>query len=69
MINFKHKYWIAAIEFPCIIAAILILLPRLGWWGSIGLFFAFVGFELHLIYHRIEREEKAQKRLSEKKDA
>lgn len=60
--NFKHKYWIAAIEFPCIIAALLILYPRIGFWGLAGLFLAFVGFELHLIYHRIEREEKQGKR-------
>jgi hypothetical protein len=64
--NFMHKYFIAAVEFPVIALALLLLWDGFqlqGWIGLealAGLFLAFVGFELHLIYHRKEREEKLQ---------
>ena len=63
--NFRHKYWIAVIEFPCIIAGALLLYPRIGFWGLLGVFLSFVGFELHLIYHRIEREENQRRKAKE----
>lgn len=55
--NFRHKYWITVLEFPCLIAAGIILYTEIGYRGLFGLLLAFIGFELHLIYHRIEREE------------
>ena len=67
-----HKYYIAAVEFPTIALALLLIWDGFklsGWVGVeaiIGLFLAFVGFELHLIYHRKEREENAQKRAASK---
>ncbi|HPF09689.1 MAG: hypothetical protein PHU99_02745 [Candidatus Cloacimonetes bacterium] len=63
-----HKYYIAAVEFPTIALALLLIWDGFGlssWMGLealLGLFLAFVGFELHLIYHRKEREENQQKR-------
>ncbi|GAB1366619.1 hypothetical protein MASR1M36_14900 [Candidatus Cloacimonadaceae bacterium] len=54
-----NQYLLAAIEFAFIGAALFILFPILGWMGLLGLFFAFVGFELHLIWHRRDRETKA----------
>jgi len=59
-----HKYYIAAIEWPVIALALLLIWKGFGLQGWLGiqalagLFLAFVGFELHLIYHRQEREEK-----------
>lgn len=67
-----HKYYIAAIEFPVIALALLLLWDGFqlkGWIGLealAGLFLAFVGFELHLIYHRKEREENQRKRAEPK---
>ncbi|MDZ4181608.1 MAG: hypothetical protein U1B83_01930 [Candidatus Cloacimonadaceae bacterium] len=65
-----HKYYIAAIEFPVIALALLLIWDGFGLQGWVGiealagLFLAFVGFELHLIYHRKEREENQQKRAA-----
>ncbi|MDD4806862.1 MAG: hypothetical protein PHO35_08780 [Candidatus Cloacimonetes bacterium] len=68
-----HKYYIAAVEFPTIALALLLIWDGFGLSGWIGLealfglFLAFVGFELHLIYHRKEREEKMQKKAETQK--
>jgi hypothetical protein len=51
-----HQYLVAGIEFGCFIGAVILLFPKLGYLGILGLFLAFVGFELHLIYHRRIRE-------------
>lgn len=65
-----HKYYIAAIEFPVIALAVWLIWDAFdlqGWVGLealVGLFLAFVGFELHLIYHRKEREERQQHRAA-----
>lgn len=63
-----HKYLIAAIEWPIIALALMLIWEGFGLHGWVGiealggLFLAFVGFELHLIYHRKEREENQRKR-------
>ncbi|PKN72964.1 MAG: hypothetical protein CVU50_05400 [Candidatus Cloacimonetes bacterium HGW-Cloacimonetes-3] len=63
-----NQYLLAAIEFSFIGSALFVLFPILGWEGLFGLFLAFVGFELHLIWHRKDRETKAaQKRDASKK--
>ena len=68
-----HKYYIAAVEFPTIALALLLIWDGFGLSGWIGLealfglFLAFVGFELHLIYHRKEREENLQKNAENQK--
>ena len=67
-----HKYYIAAVEFPTIALALLFIWDRFGLSGWVGiealagLFLAFVGFELHLIYHRKEREENLAKNATKK---
>lgn len=48
-------------------AALYILYPYLELRGLFGLFLAFVGFELHLIWHRRDRETKAARRKQEDK--
>jgi hypothetical protein len=55
-----HQYLLAAIEFTIMGLALYLLYPILHWRGLFGLFFAFVGFELHLIWHRKDREQKAR---------
>jgi hypothetical protein len=66
-----HKYYIAAVEFPTIALALLLIWDGFGlsgWIGFkalLGLFLAFVGFELHLIYHRKEREENLRKKADQ----
>jgi len=63
-----HKYLIAAIEWPIIALALMLIWEGFGLQGWVGiealggLFLAFVGFELHLIYHRKEREENQRKK-------
>lgn len=57
-----HQYLLAAIEWVIMAIALYLLYPSLGWKGLLGLFFAFVGFELHLIWHRRDRETKAAKK-------
>ncbi len=52
---------LALVEWIIMAAALYLLFPALGWRGLIGLFLAFVGFELHLIWHRRDRETKANK--------
>lgn len=67
-----HKYYIAAVEFPTIALALLLIWDGFGLSGWVGiealagLFLAFVGFELHLIYHRKEREENLAKKAAKK---
>ncbi|PKN74266.1 MAG: hypothetical protein CVU49_08570 [Candidatus Cloacimonetes bacterium HGW-Cloacimonetes-2] len=67
-----HKYYIAAVEFPTIALALLLIWDGFGLQGWVGiealagLFLAFVGFELHLIYHRKEREENLAKKNAAK---
>lgn len=60
-----NQYLLAAIEFTFIGAALKMLLPKLKWIGLFGLFFAFVGFKLHLIWHRRDAETKKAKREQE----
>ncbi len=63
-----NQYLLAAIEFSFIGAALFLLYPFLHWQGLFGLFLGFVGFELHLIWHRKDRETKAaQKRDADNK--
>lgn len=68
-----HKYYIAAVEFPTIALALLLIWDGFGLSGLtgikalLGLFLAFVGFKLHLIYHRIEREENMRKKAEAEK--
>ena len=62
-----HQYLLAAIEFAFIIAALILLFPILHWGGLIGLFFAFVGFELHLIWHRRDAITRKAKKDSQKR--
>ncbi|PKN77991.1 MAG: hypothetical protein CVU48_09755 [Candidatus Cloacimonetes bacterium HGW-Cloacimonetes-1] len=57
-----NLYLLAAIEWAIMLAAIIILYPIIGFMGLLGLFLAFVGFELHLIWHRIDRERKQEKK-------
>jgi len=54
-----NQYILAVVEWIIMAAALFILFPYLGWRGLFGLFLAFVGFELHLIWHRRDRESKA----------
>ncbi|MDD4309938.1 MAG: hypothetical protein PHO32_06120 [Candidatus Cloacimonetes bacterium] len=61
-----NQYLLAAIEFTFIGAALFLLFPILLWKGMLGLFFAFVGFELHLIWHRRDRETKAAKKQNKR---
>ena len=63
-----NQYLLAAIEFSFIIAAIILLFPVLDWKGLVGLFFAFVGFKLHIIWHRRDAETKKAKIEQFKKD-
>ena len=57
-----NQYVLAAIEFTFIGAALWLLFPILHWSGLLGLFFAFVGFKLHIIWHRRDGEMKAAKK-------
>jgi hypothetical protein len=61
-----HQYLLAAIEFAFIGAALYLLFPILGWSGLFGLFFAFVGFKLHIIWHRRDGEMKKARKQQEK---
>ena len=63
-----NQYLLAAIEFAIIGVALYLLFPILDWRGLFGLFFAFVGFELHLIWHRRDRETKAALKRGKKQD-
>ena len=58
--NVLHQYLLAAIEWVCFVIALILLYPKVGYMGILGLFFAYVGFELHLIYHRRDRERKSK---------
>lgn len=60
-----NLYLLAAIEWAIMLAAIIILYPIIHFMGLLGLFLAFVGFELHLIWHRIDRERKQEKKRPE----
>lgn len=62
-----NQYLLAAIEFGFIGASLFILYFKLGLEGLFGLFLAFVGFELHLIWHRKDREAKAARKNEEDK--
>lgn len=70
-----HKYYIAAVEWPIIALALLLIWKGfglqgwIGFQGLLGLFLAFVGFELHLIYHRKEREENMRKKEAKENKA
>ncbi len=57
-----NQYWLAAIEWVVMGVAIWLLWPYLEFRGMLGLFLAFVGFEMHLIWHRRDREKKAELR-------
>jgi len=57
-----HQYLLAAIEWAFMAAGLWLMWPYLGFKGLLGLFFAFVGFELHLIWHRRDRETKAARK-------
>lgn len=61
-----NQYVLALVEWIIMAAALYLLFPALGWRGLIGLFLAFVGFELHLIWHRRDRETKAARRKTNK---
>jgi|GEM_PF-1870823 len=65
-----HQYLLAAIEWIIMAVALYLLYPSLGWKGLLGLFFAFVGFELHLIWStgttakpRLQKSSKTLKHL------
>ncbi len=60
-----NLYLLAAIEWAIMLAAIIILYPIIHFMGLLGLFLAFVGFELHLIWHRTDRERKQEKKRQE----
>ncbi|MDD2229908.1 MAG: hypothetical protein PHY48_10905 [Candidatus Cloacimonetes bacterium] len=55
---------LALVEWIIMAAALYLLFPSLGWRGLVGLFLAFVGFELHLIWHRNDRETRAARKLA-----
>ncbi|MCB5264807.1 MAG: hypothetical protein PHT37_05795 [Candidatus Cloacimonetes bacterium] len=55
---------LAIVEWIIMAAALYLLFPALGWGGLVGLFLAFVGFEMHLIWHRRDRETKAARKKS-----
>jgi hypothetical protein len=57
-----NQYVLAIVEWIIMAAALYLLYPKLGWVGLFGLFLAFVGFEMHLIWHRRDRETKAAKK-------
>lgn len=57
-----HQNVLAIVEWIIMAAALYLLFPALGWRGLVGLFLAFVGFELHLIWHRRDRETRAAKK-------
>ncbi|MDY0152652.1 MAG: hypothetical protein RBS43_10305 [Candidatus Cloacimonas sp.] len=61
-----NQYVLAIVEWIIMAVALYLLFPTLGWMGLIGLFLAFVGFELHLIWHRRDRETKAALRDDKK---
>lgn len=61
-----NQYVLALVEWIIMAAALYLLFPALGWRGLIGLFLAFVGFELHLIWHRRDRETKAARKKTTK---
>ena len=63
-----NQYWLAAIEWVIMAIALWLLWPYLGFKGLLGLFFAFVGFELHLIWHRRDRETKAERKKQQQKE-
>ncbi|MCB5262697.1 MAG: hypothetical protein LHW64_01575 [Candidatus Cloacimonetes bacterium] len=60
-----NQYVLAIVEWIIMAAALYLLFPAFGWRGLIGLFLAFVGFEMHLIWHRRDRETKAAKKKIE----
>jgi hypothetical protein len=62
----KNQYLLAAIEFSFIGAAMYLLYPALHWPGLFGLFFAFVGFKLHIIWHRRDTVTRDAKKLKNK---
>jgi hypothetical protein len=57
-----NQYVLAIIEWIVMAAALYILYPYLELRGLFGLFLAFVGFEMHLIWHRRDRETKAARK-------
>lgn len=62
-----NQYVLAIVEWIIMATALYILYPYLELRGLFGLFLAFVGFELHLIWHRRDRETKAARRKQEEK--
>ena len=57
-----NQYVLAIVEWIVMAIALWLLFPYLRWRGEFGLFLAFVGFEMHLIWHRRDRETKAAKK-------
>ncbi len=62
-----NQYVLAIIEWIVMAIALYILYPYLELRGLFGLFLAFVGFEMHLIWHRRDRETKAARKKEKDK--
>ncbi|GAB1468835.1 hypothetical protein MASR2M64_15910 [Candidatus Cloacimonadota bacterium] len=58
-----NQITLALVEWIIMAAALYLLFPYLDWRGLVGLFLAFVGFEMHLIWHRRDRETRAARKL------